>query len=502
MYSKGNQIRGGAVITYISLIITVIMGVVFTPWMIKSIGKGDYGLYTLAMSVINIFIFDFGLGGAVQRYMSKYLAEGEKEKMKTFLGIVYKLYLLIDVFIVLVLSVVYFFLSDLYQGLSAEELVKFKTIYLTVAGFSVISFPLVHMDGTIMAHERFIELKMSDLIHKVFLVSSMTILLLNGYGLYSLVVVNVFAGILRLCIKVYILNKYTNLEVDWYCWDKTFLKEILSFSVWIMVSSIAQRLILSLAPSILASYANTEEIAILGLAILIEGYFYLFANALNGLFLPRVSRLLANEGIKYVEHLLFRVGRLQVVLSGMILLGLILFGNHFIHVWVGFEFSPAYLCAIVMITPSFFILPQSIAHTTMIASNNVKYLAFSSLIMVTAGLAIFFTLAERMGAMGIAIGVSVAYFIASLNNLRYYRKLLGLRMNIFLRKSFVAFLPSLILSFAIGFILNFIFYEITVFNLLFKVVLFVLIYGMITYSVGLKDSEKNEIHSIIKSIVH
>ena len=33
----------------------------YTPWMIHSIGRENFGLYTLAMSVISLFVFDFGL---------------------------------------------------------------------------------------------------------------------------------------------------------------------------------------------------------------------------------------------------------------------------------------------------------------------------------------------------------------------------------------------------------------------------------------------------------
>ena len=54
-----NQIKAGAIMSYISLFITILIGIIYTPWMINSIGKADYGLYVLAMSVINIFVFDF-----------------------------------------------------------------------------------------------------------------------------------------------------------------------------------------------------------------------------------------------------------------------------------------------------------------------------------------------------------------------------------------------------------------------------------------------------------
>ena len=104
-----SQIKAGAIMSYISLFITILIGIIYTPWMISSIGKSDYGLYVLAMSVINIFVFDFGLGDAIQRFVSKYLAEGRLDKVNKFLSVTYKLYILADVVIFIVLFSVYFF---------------------------------------------------------------------------------------------------------------------------------------------------------------------------------------------------------------------------------------------------------------------------------------------------------------------------------------------------------------------------------------------------------
>ena len=40
------QIKYGALISYIALFINIVIGLVYSPWVIRSIGKADYGLYT------------------------------------------------------------------------------------------------------------------------------------------------------------------------------------------------------------------------------------------------------------------------------------------------------------------------------------------------------------------------------------------------------------------------------------------------------------------------
>ena len=133
-----NQIKYGAVISYAALFINILIGLVYTPWMINSIGKADYGLYTLAFSVIQIFVFDFGLSQAVTRFVAKYLAEGRQDKANQLIGVTYKLYLVADVVIFTLLVGVFFFIPDIYKGLTPEELHKFKVVYAVAAIFNLI----------------------------------------------------------------------------------------------------------------------------------------------------------------------------------------------------------------------------------------------------------------------------------------------------------------------------------------------------------------------------
>ena len=109
MANSSKQIKIGAIISYISIVVNIVAGLLYTPWMIDKIGESDYGLYTLANSLITLFLIDFGLSAAVSRYLATYRAEGKEEAANRFLGAVYKLYLIIDSVIFLLLIILFFF---------------------------------------------------------------------------------------------------------------------------------------------------------------------------------------------------------------------------------------------------------------------------------------------------------------------------------------------------------------------------------------------------------
>ena len=205
-----SQFKAGAIISYISIGVNLLIGLLYTPWMIHSIGKENYGLYVLATSVISLFVFDFGLGSAVTRFISRYLAEKRIDKVNNFMGLVVKLYMGIDVFFFLVLLSVFFFIPTIYQELTPDEIEKFKVVYAIAASYSIISFPFIPADGIITAHEKFVQLKLSDLFNKIFIVITMALCLWAGYGLYALVLVNAVSGVLTILIKLAIIKRHTD----------------------------------------------------------------------------------------------------------------------------------------------------------------------------------------------------------------------------------------------------------------------------------------------------
>ena len=412
MSNSSRQLKLGAIISYIAIGINIISGLLYTPWMIHSIGRENYGLYTLALSVITLFVFDFGLSAAVTRYIARYLAQGRQDLADNCLGLVYRLYIVIDIILFLILFGVFFFLPQIYQKLTPDEIEKFKVVYSMAAIYAVISFPFIPVNGVLTAHECFIQLKLCDVLHKLIIVGTMTACLLIGYGLYALVLVNAISGFITIAFKLWCIQRYTPQKVSWGYFNKTELKEIAGYSGWVTVISLAQRCIFNLAPSILGALSGSTAIAILGIAMTLEGYTFTFANALNGMFLPKVSRIV-NENEDIVP-LMIRVGRIQILVIGLIVSGIICFGLEFIRLWVGDGFSDSYLCAILIIVPSFLHLPQTIGNETIFAQNKVKDLAVVFILMAVLNLLGAFALSRPLGALGICLSIFVAYLFRTI----------------------------------------------------------------------------------------
>ncbi|MBR3002603.1 MAG: oligosaccharide flippase family protein [Clostridia bacterium] len=424
MNNSNKQIKYGAIISYISIIINILISLIYLPWMVSAIGKSQYALYSLAGTFINIFLVDFGLSQATSRFLAKYRADNDREKEEKFISLVIKLYLIIDIIIFVILLILFFLIDNIYTGLTIEEIEVYKKLYIIVACYSIISFPFMPLSGILESNERFVSLKICGLGQKILSVVLTIIGLLLGADVIFLVLANAVSGIIFVIIKLILTSKILPFKMKKEN-DKKLLKTIFSFSIWVTISSIFSRIIFNLAPTLLGIFSNSTEIALFSTASAIEGFFYTFAAAINGLFLPKISRYIANKEDNKIFNLMLKVGKYQMSVLGLIFIGLICIGKDFFACWMGKGFENAAICAIVILIPDILTYSQQIANTEAVAKGLVKYQGMFAIVQAVVYCIFSILLCRIIGSLGIAISISLAYLInfILMNVFVFYKKL-------------------------------------------------------------------------------
>ena len=430
--NSSKQLKIGAILSYISIAVNIISGLLYTPWMIRQIGQSSYGLYTLANSLITLFLIDFGLSSATARYISKYHAEGAEEKANNFLGVIYKLYLIIDAIIFTVLLAVFFFIDSIYVKLTPTELQQFKVVYVMAASFAVFNFPFVTQNGILTAYEKFVPLKLADLIYRFLIVGFTVVALLLGYGLYALVAVHAIVGLFIILYKFIIIKKSVPIKANLKYADKSLYKDIFGFSIWVTLASLAQRLVFNITPSILGIVANSAAIAVFGVVTVIEGYTYTITNAINGMFMPKISRIYAHTDTESdITPLLLRVGRFQYALNGLLVVGFAIIGKSFINLWMGTEYLDAYYGILLVIIPGMFYNSLQIAHTAATVQKKVNLQASVNIIMGIVSITFSFILSNYYGVIGASIAIFIAYMLRAITLNIVYKKKLKINISLF-----------------------------------------------------------------------
>jgi O-antigen/teichoic acid export membrane protein len=95
---KVNEVKAGALLSYASIFVSIIIGLLYTPIMLRLLGQSEYGLYSLIGSVVGyLSILDLGLGNAIVRYTARNRAVGDKEAESSLNGMFIALYSVIAV---------------------------------------------------------------------------------------------------------------------------------------------------------------------------------------------------------------------------------------------------------------------------------------------------------------------------------------------------------------------------------------------------------------------
>ena len=505
--SKSKQIKIGAILSYVSIVVNIIAGLIYTPWMINQIGKSQYGLYTLANSLIVLFLVDFGLGAATTRYVSKYHAEGNEEKVNNFLGVIYKLYLIIDVIIFSVLLILFFCLDKIYVNLTSQEVEQFKVVYVISAAFAVFHFPFVTQNGILTAYEKFVPLKLADIIYRFLLIGFTVVALLLGYGLYALVSVHAIVGILVVIYKFIVLKAFVPAKANWSYSNKSLYKDIFSFSIWLTVASLAQRLIFNITPTILGITVNTAAIAVFGVITTIEGYTYTFTTAINGMFMPKISKAYTeaeNEGgeedcaEKKIQPLFLNVGRFQYALNGLIIVGFTVVGKLFIDLWMGTGYEDAYWGILLVIIPGLFFNSLQIANTALIVRKKVKLQAMVNVVCGVVNIILSFVLSYFIGVIGSCISIFIAYMIRAVAMNVIAKKVLKFDIRQFIQKCYIRMSFPILISILIGLSINYFIPDTGWLMLLCQGIIVVVVYFLSILLFGVSKEERKSCLNIIK----
>ncbi|MDF2800634.1 MAG: putative rane protein [Anaerocolumna sp.] len=496
------QIKLGAVIAYVGIFVNIASGLIYTPWMIKSIGQENYGLYTLSVSLISLFVMDFGLNAALTRFITKYNSNEDQASVNNLLGIAYKLYVVLDLIIASALVIAYLFIGIMYKELTPSEIETLKGIYLITAGFSVLSFPFVTLSSILTSYEKFVFLKGSELFNRVLSLVLIIGALSMGYGIYTLVTINAITGLITIFIKLIAIKRITPVKVNFFYKSRKMLKEILAFSVWATVITISQRFIFNIMPSILGILAGSASIAIFGTAATIEGFVYTFASGINGMFLPKVSRLLSKEDSKTnLFDLMVKVGRIQFVIIGLLFVGFMSLGRNFIDLWIDASFKNAYYCAVLLVLPSLIELPQHIASITVVAVNKVKIQSFVYIAMAIINVILSSLLIKSMGEIGAALSICISYLFRTLAMNVIYKKSLNLDIKGFYIQCFVKLGGAFIFALICSTILSFVFPSGSWMLLFIQGITVTGIYMLSMWLFALNSYEKNLFLSLSKKII-
>ena len=194
----GSNIKLATIVSYLTLLLGNIISILYTPFMLTKLGSSEYGLFSLVNTIISyIYLLDMGLGNAIIRYNAKYIAENDEKAIQKINGMFLILYSMISLIGIIIGVIVYKNLGLIFtNGLSSGEVDRIKIMFIVAIINLALSFPLNVFSGIIMANEKFVFIKITNLIKTAINPIIMVTILVLGYKSLGMLIASTIFNII------------------------------------------------------------------------------------------------------------------------------------------------------------------------------------------------------------------------------------------------------------------------------------------------------------------
>ena len=490
---KINEIKWGAILSYVVIGLNMIVGITYLPFVTGMLGQSEYGLYSLVSSIISyLTVLDLGFSSAIIIYTAKYIAQKDKEKQKTLHGMFFIIYTFIGAIAGVIGIILLLNIDNIFgNSLSIAELEKAKILMSILTLNLIITFPLSIFNSIISAYEKFVFIKIINIVRIILTPLIMIPLLFLGYKSIALVIVLTIVNVICLLINMLYCYKKLDVKFTFKKFDNSLFKEIIIFSFFIFLNLIIDRINWSVDQFIIGISLGTVSVAIYAVASQFNQFYLMFSTAISGVLLPKISKMEEDKATdKEYTDIFIQTGRIQYIIMALIMTGFILFGSPFIIKLFGFEYRESFILSCILLLSVTIPLIQNVGISILQVKNLHKFRSLVFLGIAVLNIILSVVLVNIYGVIGAAIGTAVALILGQgiILNIYYYKKI-NINIPEFWKQILEMTIPVL-MSLLIGVIIvNLI--PLTKWSFIPQIILYIIVYFLLMWNLGMNDYERS-----------
>ena len=426
--NRSNEVqrRLGVILSLVYTLVGIAAGFLFTPICTAKLGQSEYGVYTLAFSMVSYLgVFDLGFGSALIRYSARLRAQGEDPR--NLYGLFLRVYLIIGAVVLALGLLVCANLNRFFSAkMTPEEIQLLGSVFLLLLINTALSFPANVFSSVIQAHEEFVFYRLVNIANSLLTPVVSTLFLFLGHGALRLIQINVLFSVTMYAANVLFCFRKLHIRFGFAPFPREFYKELFTFSFFLFVDLLVAQIYDGTDQIILARVCGSTAVAVYGVGVKFELYYQYLSASIANIFLPHISALATREGGREEMGRSFaRVGRFQFLMLSFVLSGFGVFGREFMQLWVGPAYRDAYWIALLIMVPTLFIQAQTIGRAILQALNRHWVRSVMGAAVALLNIAVSIPLAIRLEGIGAALGTCIGYCIGDIlfMNWYYYKKI-------------------------------------------------------------------------------
>ena len=492
-----NNKKVAIICSYLLIVVDIVVGILFVPFLLKNLGDSEYGLYKLMLSTASyLSVLDFGIGATITRYVVKFKTEGKRREEENFVAMGLCIYGVLAV-IVLILSVcINFAIPHMYSAsIPAAQMGYARVMFVLLCVNTAINLVNHAYTGLLHAYERFVYSKLINIV-KIFLrIAFIVVGVMVKKSALVVVITDVSLSLICLICNALYTRYNVKCKIKLHKWDGVLAKETFVFTFAIFIQAIINQFNTNVDSLVLGVYTTTATIAMYSVALQLYTMYSTLSTAISSVYLPSLSRsVFEGASDDEITKKVIEPSRIQLVILLLALSGYFLFGCDFIKLWVGEEFLYAFVIGAVLLTASTLELSQNTITAILKAKNILHGKTIILAISTAFNAALTFVLVPKIGAIGAAIGTafSMVFGYGVALNI-YYQKAAKINLKLYYKKTYRGILIAAAISTVLGyFIAKFIDCN-GYLDFILEAGIYVVIYGAFMLLIGLNKQEKAKI---------
>jgi O-antigen/teichoic acid export membrane protein len=406
-----------------------------SPFVVHHLGNTAYGVWTLLTALVGYLgLLDFGVRGAVTRYVAHHHAANDSASCSSIVSAGLVMYGLLGSLAILIAGVVAYLSPFLFN--IPGEYIGDTRIVLVVGGITMAVTLLGAVFGGVIAGlERFDIGSGIEIAVTTVRTVAIVIALSQGYGLVSLALIylagSAFSGLTAMVIA---RRLYPELHLRFRVPLRAHMRTILSFSVFLSAIHVFGILIYYSDVLVISVFLPVSLVTFYAIAGNLCDYARQVAASISTLMTPRVSAM-ASAGSAGIGEEILGIARVATLVTAPIAFVFWIRGESFINLWMGPEYGPA--SGEVLRILAFVTLlggARTVATASIIGMNKHRLLIPLYGGEALGNLALSVILIGPYGLVGVALGTLIPSMIVNLGFIpRYLARTTGVSATLFYR---------------------------------------------------------------------
>jgi O-antigen/teichoic acid export membrane protein len=404
---------------------------------LQQLGVSDYGVYTLVGGIVAMFgFFNAAMASATQRYLTIDIGEGNLNRLQKTFSATLTIHIGIALFVLIIAETIGLWYVNNVMVFSEDRFFAVNVVYQFSIATTFLGIVQIPYNALIIAKERMNVFAYVSILEAVLKLGAVSFLIFFGHDKLITYAILIFlvATIIRFIYQKYCRLNFVESKYK-FEYDKKSFTELMSFTGWnslgsiaLLVSSQGNNLILNL-------FFGTTVNAAFGISLLVQGIVLSFVQNFQTAINPQIIKSYAKANFIQMQNLIFKTSKFSFFLLLILVTPIFLNTDYILNLWLKvIPGGTSLMLNLALINILIEILSFSLI-VGIQAKGDIKYFQIVLGGFVLLNLPISYLILKMGGQpYSVFIVLIVISIFALILRLYFFRKLLGCALLEFFRK--------------------------------------------------------------------